>query len=272
MTFKRIVAALALAALAAGWTAGPGQAQPAQPPAAAQSPAPPTGAAPSTPVPLPPGLDRAAIERIVHDYLVQHPEVLIEAINEMKRRQEQASADQAQKTIAERRQEIFNDPDTPVAGNVQGDVTIVEFFDYHCGYCKQVQPSIEKLMKQDGKIRFVFKEFPILAPESRTAAAAALAAQRQGKYLAMHDAMMEARGMLTKPRILEIAKDQGLDVARLEKDMASPEIDALIERNMQLASALDINGTPTFLIGDELVPGAITMEEIQQLIAKARKS
>lgn len=262
MILKRIVAALALATLVAGW-AGSGQ---------AQQPATPPAAGPSTPIPLPSGLDRAAIERIVHDYLVQHPEVLIEAINEMKRRQEQASADQAQKTIAERRQEIFNDPNTPVAGNAKGDVTIVEFFDYHCGYCKQVQSSLEKLLKDDGKIRFVFKEFPILAPESRIAAAAALAAQRQGKYMVMHNAMMEARGLLTKPRILQIAKENGLDVARLEKDMQAPDIDALIERNMDLAGALDVNGTPTFLIGDELVAGALSMDEIKQLIAKARKS
>jgi protein-disulfide isomerase len=224
-----------------------------------------------SPIPLLPGIDRAAIERIVHDYLIQHPEVLVEAINEIRRRQEQASADQAQKAIVDQHKEIFDDAMTPVGGNPQGDVTIVEFFDYHCGYCKQVQPSMESLIKEDGKIRVVFKELPILAPESRIAAAGALAAQRQGKYTVMHNALMSARGTLTKARVLQIGRDNGLDVAKLEKDMQLPEIDAAIERNLKLAAALDISGTPSFVIGGELVPGAIDIDDMRKLIAKARK-
>jgi protein-disulfide isomerase len=251
-----------LAALACAGT--PAMAQPAQ------SPMPPAAATPVPP--LPPGLDKSTIERIVHDYLVQHPEVLVEAITEMRRRQEAASAEMAQKAIGDNREQIYNDPATPVAGNPKGDVTIVEFFDYHCGYCKQVQPSMESLLKEDGKLRFVFKELPILAPESRIAAAGALAAQRQGKYLAMHNALMNARGKLTRDRVLQIGKEAGLDVAKLEKDMQLPEIDAEIERNLKLAAALEINGTPSFLIGDELVPGAIDKDDIKKLIAKARKS
>jgi protein-disulfide isomerase len=222
--------------------------------------------------PLPPGLDKATIERIVHDYILAHPEVLVEAITELRRRQEQATADQARKAMADQHEQIFNDPATPVGGNAKGDVTIVEFFDYHCGYCKQVQPSMESLLKEDGKLRVVYKELPILAPESRIAAAGALAAQRQGKYLAMHNALMSARGKLDKSRVLQIGKEVGLDVARLEKDMALPEIDAAIDRNLKLAGELGINGTPTFLIGDEFVPGAIDKDEIKKLIAKARKS
>jgi len=230
--------------------------------------APPTANVP----PLPPGVDKATIEQIVREYILAHPEVLVEAITELRRRQEQATAEQAQKNIAEKREEIFNDPATPVVGNVKGDVTIVEFFDYHCGYCKQVQPSMESLLKEDGKLRFVYKELPILAPESRIAAAGALAAQRQGKYLAMHNALMNARGKLDKARVLQIGKEVGLDVAKLEKDMALPEIGAAIDRNLKLAGELGINGTPSFLIGDELVPGAIDKEDIKKLIEKARKS
>jgi protein-disulfide isomerase len=128
------------------------------------------------------------------------------------------------------------------------------------------------LVKQDGRIRVVFKELPILAPESRVAAAGALAAQRQGKYTVMHNALMNARGLLTKARVLQIGRDSGLDVAKLEKDMQLPEIDAAIERNLKLALALDISGTPSFLIGDQLVAGAIDMDEMKKLIAKARKS
>lgn len=258
------VAALAAALLATPWAASAQQNAPSAPPMTM----PPAADVP----PLPPGLDKATIERIVHDYILQHPEMIIEAVSELRKRQEQASADQAQKAIALQREQIFNDPATPVAGNAKGDVTIVEFFDYHCGYCKQVQPSMESLLKEDGKLRIVFKELPILLPESRVAAAAALAAQRQGKYLAMHNALMSARGKLTKDRILQIGKENGLDVAKLERDMALPEIDSAIDRNLKLAGDLNITGTPSFLIGDELVPGAIDKEEIKKLIAKARKS
>lgn len=256
---KLSAVALAAALLAAPFAGSAQQSQPTTPPTA------------NVP-PLPTGIDKATIEQIVREYILAHPEVLIEAITEMRRRQEQASADQARKAMLEQREQILNDPTTPVAGNPKGDVTIVEFFDYHCGYCKQVQPSMESLMKEDGKLRFVYKELPILAPESRIAATGALAAQRQGKYLAMHNALMSARGKLDKNRVLQIGKEVGLDVAKLEKDMALPEIGQTIDRNLKLAGELGINGTPSFLIGDELVPGAIDKDEIKKLIDKARKS
>lgn len=207
--------------------------------------------------------DRAAIEKIVREYLLSHPEVLVEAMAELNKRI-------LRQAVAENSAVIFDDPDSPVGGNPKGDVTIVEFFDYHCGYCKQVHEPLLETLKRDGKIRLVYKELPILAPESRLAAAAALAANRQGKYVAFHNVLMEARGRLSRERILAMAKEQKLDVARLEKDMDSGEIQAQIERNLQLAAALKIDGTPAFVIGDQIVPGALDEERLQALVAEAR--
>ncbi|MGE0152550.1 MAG: DsbA family protein [Reyranellaceae bacterium] len=215
--------------------------------------------------------DRAAIEQIVREYLMQNPEVLLEAMNELRRRQEMAAAETAKQAIVAHRQELFDDPATPVGGNARGDVTIVEFFDYHCGYCKQAQESVVKLLDEDRNVRFVFKELPILIPESRLAAAAALAAAKQGKYVGLHNALMEARGKLTRDRILALAREQALDLARLEKDMESAEIQQAIDRNLELATAMGVDGTPAFVVGDQLVPGALDVGQLRELVAQARK-
>ena len=148
--------------------------------------------------------------------------------------------------LSDRHQEIFDDPATPVGGNPQGDVTIVEFFDYRCPYCKQVQPSLETLLDQDPKLRFVYKEMPVLGPSSVVAAHAALAARLQGKYDAFHNAMMAAKGQITDEVVYHVAGSVGLDVERLKRDMASPEVDQAVKANLALAEALDIRGTPGF--------------------------
>jgi protein-disulfide isomerase len=207
---------------------------------------------------------RQEIESIIHDYLMQHPDVLIAAL----RKADEAKASQA---LTEYKKEVFSDPSTPVGGNPQGDVAIVEFFDYRCPYCKQVEPSLESMLKQDPKLRLVYKEFPILGPVSVTAAHAALAAQRQGKYDAFHDAMMEARGNITDDTVYRIAGSVGLDVDKLKHDMASPEITRTIKDNMKLADALDIHGTPAFVIGDKVVPGAVDLDELKSMVSEARK-
>lgn len=215
--------------------------------------------------------DRAAIEKIVHEYLVQNPEVLLEAMTELRRRQEAAAADASKQTLAMRKAEIFDDPDSPVGGNPNGNVTIVEFFDYHCGYCKQVHEPLLTMLGEDKQLRIVYKELPILAPESRIAAAAALAANRQGRYVDMHNALMAARGKLTKDRILALAKEMKLDVGKLAKDMELPEIEAAIDRNLQLATALGVEGTPAFVIGDLVAPGALDISQLRKLVADARR-
>ena len=207
---------------------------------------------------------RQAIETIIHDYLMQNPDVLIEVL----RAAEDAKSKQA---LSERHQEIFDDPATPVGGNPQGDVSIVEFFDYRCPYCKQVQPALETLLGQDPKLRFVYKEMPVLGPSSVVAAHAALAARLQGKYEPFHNAMMATKGQISEDVVYRVAGSVGLDVERLKRDMASPEIDQAVKANLALAEALDIRGTPGFIIGDHIIPGAIELDSLKDLIAESRK-
>lgn len=215
--------------------------------------------------------DRAAIEKIVREYLIQNPEVLVEAMNELRRRQEVTAAEAAKLAVAAHKAELFNDASSPVGGNPKGDVTLVEFFDYHCGYCKQVHEPLQTLLREDRNIRVVYKELPILMPESRIAAAGALAAARQNKYVEFHNALMETRGKLTKERVLALAKELKLDVARLEKDMDLPEIQADIDRNLKLAANLGVDGTPAFAVGEHLAPGALDINQLRELVAAARK-
>ncbi len=158
-----------------------------------------------------------------------------------------------------------------MAGNPKGGVSVVEFFDYRCPYCKEAEPSLDKLLTQDHQLRFVYKEFPILGPASVTAAHAALAAQRQGKYQAFHTAMMAARGNINDDTVYQVAGSVGLDVARLKRDMASPEVAEALKANLELADVLEIHGTPAFIIGNKVVPGVVDLDALQKMIADARK-
>ncbi len=214
---------------------------------------------------------REAREKIVREYLMKNPEVIIEAVQELEKRQASARDQASQQAISQRKAELISDPGTPVGGNPDGDVTIVEFFDYHCGYCKRAHPTMQGVVKADSKIRIAYKQMPILTPNSRVAAAGALAAARQGKYMEMHNALMEARGELTKDRVIQIAAGIKLDTAKLEKDMAAPEIAQQIDRSLELAKALGIDGTPAFVIGNKLIPGAVDASVIRAAVADARK-
>jgi protein-disulfide isomerase len=213
--------------------------------------------------------DVPAIERIVREYLLKNPEVILEAIENLEKKRSDSAQGAAKAAIAERRSEIFKDPDSPVAGNPNGDVAIVEFFDYRCPYCKQVVAPLAQLLREDTKLSLVHKELPILGPDSVVAARAALAARKQNKYMQMHTALMQMR-TLDEPSILKAAAAQGLDTTKLKADMQSPETDAAIERNRALARALNISGTPAFIIGDALVPGAIDLRTLKSLVAEAR--
>lgn len=155
-------------------------------------------------------------------------------------------------------------------GSASGDVTVVEFFDYQCSYCKQAAPTVNKLLEEDSKVRVVYKEFPILGPASETAARAALAAQMQGKYEALHNALMAMNGPLTLPAVLQAAARVGLNPTKLRADMELPEVRAAIEKNLTLAAALRISGTPAFVVGTEVVPGAIELDALKALVSKAR--
>ncbi|MGD9617215.1 MAG: DsbA family protein [Alphaproteobacteria bacterium] len=214
---------------------------------------------------------RQAIETIVRDYLLRNPEVMIEVLEAAKEKIAGEAQAQRVAALAERWQEIFEDPNAPVAGNPKGDVTLVEFFDYRCPYCKQVAPAIEALLAEDKQLRVVYKEFPVLGPESVTAARAALAAGKQGKYEALHRALMQMKGQINETAIFNAAKSAGIDVERLKRDMNAPEIDRMLQANQQLAMALDIRGTPAFIVGDEIVPGAVSADALRQLIATARQ-
>jgi protein-disulfide isomerase len=218
-----------------------------------------------------PPLQRQQVEAIIHDYLMQHPDVLIAALRQVEDKLHRDDEVKTSQAVADHRHQIFSDPATPVGGNPGGDETIVEFFDYRCPYCKQVEPSLETMLKQDPQLRLVYKEFPILGPVSVTAAHAALAAQRQGKYDAFHEAMMEARGNISDDTVYRIASSVGLNIDELKRDMASPALAQQIKDNLKLADALDIHGTPAFVIGDKVVPGAADIDTLKSMVADARK-
>lgn len=216
-------------------------------------------------------VQRQQVEAIIHDYLLQHPDVLIAALRVAEDRLHHQDDAKASKAVAQYHREVFDDAATPVGGNPRGDVSVVEFFDYRCPYCKQVEPSLESMLKQDSRLRLVYKEFPILGPVSVTASRAALAARRQGKYDAFHAAMMQARGNITDDTVYQVAGSVGLDVDKLKRDMASPDIAQELQANLKLADALGIHGTPAFIIGDKVVPGALDLDALKTMVSDARK-
>lgn len=212
-----------------------------------------------------------AVKKLVRDTIRENPELILEAV-EILREKQQAEAESGQKkAIADNRAELLDDAAAPIAGNPKGDVTVVEFFDYNCPYCKQVLPAIQDAVKADPKVKVIFKELPILSPSSITAAKAALAAHQQKKYAPMHEALMKNKGRLEDADIFRIAGEVGLDVARLKKDMESKAVATALERNTKLARALGLTGTPAFVVGDMLAPGALDKDTLMQMIAEARK-
>ncbi|MER8732121.1 DsbA family protein [Mesorhizobium sp. M1227] len=208
----------------------------------------------------------------IHDYILAHPEVVMEALQSLDARQREAAAKEAKAALAAKADEIFRDPASPVGGNAEGDVTMVEFFDYNCPYCRQVAPIMAQAMADDPHLKVVYKEFPILSTDSVFAAKAALAAKRQGKYLAFHKALYAVKTRVTETVVLKVAADVGLDVAKLKTDMQRPDIQASIDRNTQLAQALKISGTPSFVVGEQIFPGATDLATMKKLIQQARSS
>ena len=206
---------------------------------------------------------KAAIENIVRDYILEHPEILPQAMDNLQKRM-------TEQGITRNYDQIFNDPDSVVGGNPHGNVTIVEFFDYTCGYCKLMNPALNQLVKSDGKIRFIYKEWPVRGSVSDFAAHAAIAAVAQGKYIQFHNALYAAQGELSNERVLNIARQQGLDLDKLKVDMSSAKTSAIIRRNRQLGQDLGFNGTPTFIVGREIIPGAVSLDEMAAAVKRAR--
>lgn len=217
---------------------------------------------------------RGDIETIVRNYLLAHPEVLEEAMAELSKRQAAAEAVKHEASIASNADTIFNSPRGVMIGNKDGDVTFVEFFDYNCGYCKRAMSDMLDLMKTDSKLKVVLKEFPVLGQGSVEAAQVAVAVRMQDptgkKYLDFHQKLLGGRGQADKARALAAAKDLGFDMAKLEKDMASPEAKATIEENFKLAEEMGMNGTPSYVIGKQIVVGAVGLDGLKEKISQAR--
>ena len=214
--------------------------------------------------------DRDATREIIRDYLLERPEVLEEAMTALRARRQEERQARTRAAIADNRAALLSHDLSPVSGNPEGDVTLVEFFDYACGYCKRSLSVMMNLLESDPQLRVVWKELPVLGPVSRIAARASMAAARQGRYLAFHEAIMGARDGLSEASVLAAAERVGLDVDRLQQDMSDPAIEAYLEETNQLARNLGIEGTPAFVIGDTLVPGAVGEARLKQLIAEAR--
>jgi protein-disulfide isomerase len=216
-----------------------------------------------------PKLPAAEVEKIVRDYLLREPEVVYEALQELQRRQAAAAEARQREAIAANQSQLLDAAHDPVGGNPDGDVTLVEFFDYRCAYCRRVVPSMQALLDEDRDLRVVFKELPVLGPDSVRAARAALASRKQDGYVPFHFVLMAADD-LSMEGIRAAAAEVGLDPDRLESDMSAPDVLAAIEANYALANELGIEGTPAFVIGDQLIPGAVEKARLEQLIREAR--
>jgi protein-disulfide isomerase len=264
---RRGAALLVPPMLLLGATLAVGQSAP-QPAQLAQAAPPATGApqpaaAPSsafTPA------QRKEIEAIIKDILLNNPEVLLEAQNALESKMDKIQADRMAVAIKENAGELYRPTGSPVVGNVKGDVPVIEFFDYNCGYCKKAFLDLAKLMDRDKKVRVILKEFPILAKGSEEASRVALAAKMQGKYWEFHRAMLESQGQANEASALRVAEKLGLDMARLKKDMASAEVKKEIDDTRQLATKMGIQGTPHFIVGDRVIPGA--PENLAELLSK----
>ena len=214
------------------------------------------------------------VEGIISNYLRENPEIIVEAIEVLRSREKHNKDIRRKHNLLKARQKLLHDEESPVGGNPNGDVTVVEFFDYQCGYCKKVFSFIPTLLKQDPNLRFVFKELPILSPESEIAARAALVVGKfqKEKYFQFHKALMQSHGNLSELRILSVAEKQGIDTTLIQEKMYSIEVNKMLSKNHELARILEIRGTPVFVIGDKLIPGAIDLPSIKNIISEIRKS
>jgi protein-disulfide isomerase len=210
------------------------------------------------------------IRAIVKQYLVEHPEVVQEALRANEENQQRAENEQRNQALQSHAKDIFHNKDDLVAGNSKGNVAMVEFFDYNCGYCKRAFPDVMKMIKADGELKLVMKEFPILGPGSVYAARAALASKKQGKYWEYHLALLGHDGRIDEATADEIAQSVGLDLAKLKDDMKSDDVSDVIQRNMKLAESLRIEGTPAFIIDDVLIPGAVGYEALAATVKNVR--
>jgi len=211
---------------------------------------------------------RQQVESIIKEYLIAHHEVVQEVLAAVDKHQKDAEAQQQRATIRANTATLFNSPHQVVLGNPNGKIEMVEFFDYNCGFCKHALPDMVKLLDTNHDIKFVLKEFPVLGEGSVEAAKVAVAARMQDpkKYMQFHQKLLGGRGAADKARALAVAREVGFDVARIERDMASEEVKTTIAEDMKLADALGINGTPSYVVGEDLVVGAVGFDELKKKI------
>ncbi|MFP4098793.1 MAG: DsbA family protein [Alphaproteobacteria bacterium] len=209
------------------------------------------------------------LQEMFSDFINENPELIMESVRKFQEDLAQRAAQSAQENV-KTYQEYFASDDVPIAGNPEGDVTVVEFFDYNCGYCRKAFEDIMEILEEDKNIRVVFMEYPILSPTSQKMAEYALAAKQQDKYFEMHQALMEYRGAQNDAAYMKLAKNIGLDTEQLKKDMEGAEVSAAIAKVRMVAQSLDIRGTPGFVIGDDIYPGAIGVKAMRSAIESAR--
>jgi len=216
---------------------------------------------------------RKEVEAIIKDYLVSNPEVMMEVQSALEAKMDKIQSERTALAIKQNATEIFRPTGSPVVGNAKGDVTVIEFFDYNCPYCKKAFHEVAQLVEKDKQVKLILKEFPILSKGSEEAAKVALAAKIQGKYWEFHRAMQEAQGQTNEAAALRVAEKVGLDMAKVRKDMASADVKKEIDETRALAAKLGIQGTPHFLVGDRVIPGAPEnlLEQIQKTVMEVRK-
>ncbi|MCP5382713.1 MAG: DsbA family protein [Kordiimonadaceae bacterium] len=205
------------------------------------------------------------INTLIRNYILENPEIIPEAVNVLRKRQNASM-------LLDAHDQLYNDGYSYVAGNKDGDVTLIEFYDYNCGYCKQVPSILSKLLDEDKNLKIIYKELPILAESSNYASAAAMAAIKQGKFMEFHNAMMKNKRSLTKDLVIKIARDAGLDEEKLKEDMKDPEIVSNITKTKYLVQNIGISGTPGFVIGDQIIAGYVPYEHLKEVIDKVRET
>lgn len=215
-------------------------------------------------------LSAAEVKQLALEAILENPEIIRQAIDLLRQNEGASAAMQAQALLQSERDRLERDPNAPVLGNLNGDVTIIEFFDYNCPYCKRATAELNTLLAQDTGVRVVLREWPILGEASVYATRASLASRNQGKYGEFHQALMAAKGRLAPANVMAIAQTVGLDTQRLKVDLQAPEIDQHIETSMQLARALNFSGTPAYVIGDAIAPGMISADDLQSMVSQAR--
>ena len=217
-------------------------------------------------------LSDARIKELALEAIRENPQIIMEAVQLLEQQQAATQADAAADVLKNQRQSLEHDPNAPVLGNPDGDVTVVEFFDYNCPYCRRAMSEVQGLLDADQDVRLVYREWPILSEGSVFAAKAALAAREQDKYEEFHWALMDMEERAEEASVMRLAEEIGLDVKRLRTDMDEPEVQEHIDESMRLSQALGFNGTPSFVIGDDLVPGFVEQDQLEALVDKTRES